>query len=272
MGIASGQASLLGLLPRSNAWSGIRSVCELGSQEPLRGELTALFAAFGKPPLEGDYGAADLYHHLGVSRYVSIDFNGEHGALPFDLNLDLRAAYGFDERFDLVTNFGTTEHCFNQYEVFRTIHRLCAVGGVMLHTVPTQGWGRHCFFRYDANFFEDLAAANGYELFHLEPFLRPGPHVRRDPSETIGQVRTLCGFVEERIALVRAGGTVRIDPPVGAAAAALDRVGKGDSLFNVTLGCGLRKRVDREFAVPIQGMYRGSEAASGGRQASTAAV
>jgi SAM-dependent methyltransferase len=262
MGIGSGQASLLQVLATGEGWKNVKSVCELGSQEPLANELTDLFAAFGTSALNGPYAAQDLYEHLGVERYVSIDFNGEHGALKFDLNRNIRSEHYFDEVFDLVTNFGTSEHCFNQYEVFRNIHQLCRRGGYMLHTVPTQGWGRHCFFRYDANFFEDLAAANGYHIMLLKPFMRLKPYLTKRKGDTLGPVFTLCSFVESEVDRVQgqvAGGSpwgLTSRPADRELTHALTRVGKEGALFNITLACIFRKDSAVEFAAPIQGMYR----------------
>ena len=260
MGIGTGQALLLRTLVEQGVWKDIQRVCDLGSQEPLAGELTGLFEAFGVLPLDGAYGADALYRHLGALHYRSIDFNGEHGALRFDLNKNLRAHYHYDEVFELVTNFGTTEHCFNQFEVFRNIHQLCATGGYMLHTVPTQGWGRHSLFRYDANFFEDLAAANDYQVVFLEPFLRLRPYLRLNKEDTIQHVRALCVFAESEFDKAASGtnankssggqqGKVNVQR-------ALACVGKESALFNVTLACVLKKNGADGFATPIQGMYR----------------
>jgi len=258
--IATGQARLLltladgGLLPKDFV------VCELGSQEPLPKKLATVMPAIGKSPLLGNFSASSLYKYFGAAKYVSVDFNGEHGALPFDLNENLRSKYDFSEKFDLVTNFGTTEHCFNQFEAFRNIHELCKSGGYMAHTLPTQGWGRHCFFRYDANLFEDLAAANGYEILVLEPFLP----LKRNNAEAIQQVLTLCRHVDPTRRRVRASQAGRkratlnedVEPTEAEIAAAIVNVGKRKALFNVTMACLLRKTTDANFVVPVQNVYK----------------
>lgn len=46
----------------------------------------------------------------------------------FDLNFDALAPKDVG-RFDLVLNFGTTEHVFNQYNAFKIIHDACRAGG-----------------------------------------------------------------------------------------------------------------------------------------------
>lgn len=95
--------------------------------------------------------------------YVALDiFEAEH-TIVFDLNCN---APGPDlaGRFDLVTNFGTTEHVFNQVESFRTIHDLLKPTGVAYHDLPFAGYLYHGLFRYDSLFFDALTAANKYTL------------------------------------------------------------------------------------------------------------
>lgn len=266
MAIASGQSLLLHRLAEIGAWRGIRTVCELGSQVPIRDELAEdLFASCDKPPLTGRYSARDFYEHLGAISYTNIDFNGLDGSLVFDLNRNLRAEYDYYETFDLVTNYGTSPGVFNQFEVFRNIHQLCETGGYMLHTLPTQGWGRQYFFRYDTNFVEDLAAANDYEVLFLESFLRLKPWLKNQPADSLGQIRTLCDFVESRIALAdpsQAGvQSVDLDAQrdlegLNDVQRALSGVGKGNALFNITLACLLRKTSGNDFATPILRLYQ----------------
>ena len=111
--------------------------------------------------------AARLYAEIGFTEYKCIDASGQHGALVFDLNNDLSTYYEFREHFDVVTNLGTAEHCFNQYCVFKNLHDLCKPGGVMVHALPVQGNVNHGFYNYHPRFFADLSVANGYEVINL---------------------------------------------------------------------------------------------------------
>lgn len=112
--------------------------------------------------------AWDVYRKLGIKTYKAIDSNGLDNALEFDLNEDIRETYGFNQQYDLVTNFGTSEHCFDQFSVFRNAHNLCKVGGMMIGIVPFQGYIDHGFNNYQPLFFHDLAAANDYDLIGLK--------------------------------------------------------------------------------------------------------
>lgn len=100
-------------------------------------------------------------------RSVSFDLNGQHGALPYDLRGPLPDR--FHGLFNLVTNFGTSEHVSkNQWQVFKTIHDLCEVGGVMLHQVPHIGLVRHGVWQYDVPWFILLHEACRYEVYLLK--------------------------------------------------------------------------------------------------------
>jgi len=106
--------------------------------------------------------------------HTSIDITGLDGSLPYDLNLP---TIPLTEKFDLVTNFGTTEHIEpNQYEPFLHIHNLCKEGGLMIHEVPVIGhWIGHCKFYYDEDFFKNLAFVNNYEILEMSRINYPGP-------------------------------------------------------------------------------------------------
>jgi hypothetical protein len=110
--------------------------------------------------------AAVLWKHLGLS-YASIDIDGSPGSIPLDLNHDdvpgeHRMAY------DVVTNFGTTEHVANQLNAFKIIHDLTQVGGVMIHNLPSQGYFNHGLVNYSPKFFWMLARSNDYEWLHFD--------------------------------------------------------------------------------------------------------
>lgn len=108
-----------------------------------------------------------LYASLGLKHYTSIDASGANGSLTFDLNRDLYQDYRYSETFDLVTNLGTSEHCFNQYAAFKNLHDLCRPGGLMIHALTAQGNVNHGFYNYHPRFVADLAAANQYEVVKL---------------------------------------------------------------------------------------------------------
>jgi hypothetical protein len=108
--------------------------------------------------------ARELYEELGCSRYVSLDGNGR-GTHTVDLNRKL-GEYNLGV-FDLVTDFGTGEHVFNQAQVWKSVHELTKRGGYIVWDRPVQGYTDHGFYNTHECLFRDLAAANGYEIVKL---------------------------------------------------------------------------------------------------------
>lgn len=125
------------------------SVCELGDQ----------WMSVGAQRL-----AAEWYRDLGCGRYVSIDGNGK-ATVTADLNAPFPSP---GEPFDLVTDFGTGEHIFDQAQVWRTMHALTKPGGYMVFDRPSQGYPGHCYYLTDPGLFRDIAQANGYVVLRLE--------------------------------------------------------------------------------------------------------
>lgn len=130
------------------------SVCELGDQ--------------GMCGVSKNEPARDWYLQHGASRYVSLDGNGR-GTFTLDLNLSLPDILRpLIESFDLVTDFGTGEHIFDQAQVWRTLHHLVKPGGYIAFDRPAQGYEKHCFYLTNETLFRDIAAANGYDLLWLD--------------------------------------------------------------------------------------------------------
>ena len=65
--------------------------------------------------------------------------------------------------YDLVLNFGTTEHIFNQENCFRVCHDLLKPGGHIFHSVPSI-FMDHGYYMYSPMLFSEMALANGYEV------------------------------------------------------------------------------------------------------------
>lgn len=106
--------------------------------------------------------AKDFYDALGIE-YWSMDASGLHQSIVMDLNLD-SVPDEHRHQFDLVTNFGTTEHALNQVNCFKIAHDLCKPGGLMIHDVPYGGsFPGLCMFSYNPQVFDTVARANGYD-------------------------------------------------------------------------------------------------------------
>ena len=108
-----------------------------------------------------------IYESFGCKEYQCIDADGRHNALVFDLNKDLQEFYHWNKVLALVTNNGTSEHCFNQLTCFKNIHDLCVSGGLMIHVLPVGGYENHGLYNYHPTFFYNLAAANHYKVLGI---------------------------------------------------------------------------------------------------------
>jgi hypothetical protein len=225
---------------------------------------------------------ATFFKALGFTSYDAIDVNSVYGSLVMDLNSDIKERYGFDRTFDLVTNNGTGEHIFNQYTVFRNMHQLTKVGGVLLFVLPFHNWLNHGFFNFNPILFGDLAAANGYRVLRLSIGLPQGAEtgVGRDgvPTDEISldwQPRTGRIGLEE----MQQRGSVK---PVSLRSSvqwlARKLTGRNpneqasrlpgfitnlaERSANVNVVAALQKTRDGVFAVPLQGMYAGANVES----------
>jgi len=127
--------------PPSFAWTGPRSDTNLLAGAPL---------------------ARAFWTWLGLN-YASIDIDGSPGSIALDLNYDEVPA-DIVGRYDIVTNFGTTEHVANQLQSFKIIHDLAAAGAIMLHVLPASGTPNHGLVSYNPKFFWMLGRSNGYKI------------------------------------------------------------------------------------------------------------
>lgn len=102
-----------------------------------------------------------------ILEHISIDWNGKNGSLPIDLCFSVPE--DLLDRFHVITDFGTIEHVDNQYQVFKNIHDMCSIEGVMIHVSPSLNyWKFHCRYLYSKEFFLKLAELCKYEILDLK--------------------------------------------------------------------------------------------------------
>jgi len=78
--------------------------------------------------------------------------------------------------FDVITNIGCLEHIEPvevQYEIWKNLHNMLKVGGVMIHIMPDDEecdkylrWLGHCHLYFQMAFYENLVDKLGYEIVH----------------------------------------------------------------------------------------------------------
>ncbi len=178
MGIGAPIVALFHQLAKDGELKSVKKIIELGSQDMTCAGYGALLnrtiaqlggSMLSQPEALANGGAArDFYEHAGW-QYQCIDTDGRHGALTIDLNFD-SVPPDHAGAYDLVTNFGTTEHLINQANAFRVIHDLAKPGGLIIHILPFLAV-EHGFFTYQPNFFYALAKANSYDTLGI--WLKP---------------------------------------------------------------------------------------------------
>lgn len=105
--------------------------------------------------------ARALYHAIfDPASYTAIDLDLGPRRHCFDLNNPVE----MHQRFDCVINNGTSEHVFDQANVFRIMHDHTRAGGVIINWTPCLGWINHGLYCVQPGFFFDLSRANGYEI------------------------------------------------------------------------------------------------------------
>lgn len=98
--------------------------------------------------------------------YTGFDIFPGHRVEIFDMNYQSLTPNHI-EAYDLIFNFGTTEHVFNQYNCFKVVHEAAKPGAYIFHQLPCTGWMDHGYWVYSPRLFMDLAEANDYEICEL---------------------------------------------------------------------------------------------------------
>ena len=104
------------------------------------------------------------YFDLLGAQHTSIDIHGNNSVLKLDFRQPIPEP--MIERYDLLTNFGFTEHVTDQYAAWKNINDLIKVGGKIICELPGQAKfpGHHEFPYYTMEFFQSLALKCGYEI------------------------------------------------------------------------------------------------------------
>jgi len=177
----------------------LTSVCDIGAtQLDLKGHaasMRAFLEAYGCQSLPADEdieqwsegGHAEKLWRACNLEYTAVDVSTEIETLNLDLNFDAVPPEHLG-RYQLVLNFGTTEHVCNQLHAMRVIHDLCAPGGLIYHVVPFSGYQNHGFFRYNAKFFWSLCRSNDYGYHDLYVDLADSPEpIHPDIATNMGR-------------------------------------------------------------------------------------
>ena len=105
-----------------------------------------------------------LCEHLKAAgfSYRSFDIVKAPDSSYLDLNRD-RVPARWRGKFDLVLNFGTTEHVLNQFNAMTVLHDLAKPGGLIYSLFIRGGHMEHGLLHYSDGFVDQLCRANRYE-------------------------------------------------------------------------------------------------------------
>jgi SAM-dependent methyltransferase len=142
LGQIVGEATIAGLAGRSDAESIWKQHGLAGVADPMYDTL-AVFDRMGV-----DAVVTDVARLRGMERIVDLNV-----PLPEDLR----------QRFDLVVDTGTCEHCFNVAQAFANACDALAAGGILVHAAPLTRIN-HGFWSFNPTIYPDFFEDNGFDL------------------------------------------------------------------------------------------------------------
>jgi len=114
-----------------------------------------------------------LFRMFGYGTVDTLDlFSDEHPTIIADLNVPLPAELW--NRYDLVFDSGTAEHCFNVREVLGNAVQALKVGGRVMHILPMSGFAGHGFYQFSPDLFAEFYGKNGFDEVVIKIELRIG--------------------------------------------------------------------------------------------------
>jgi len=120
---------------------------------------------FGKLNTGGNhfYWSKDFFTGIGYD-HTSIDLNELHYSIPKDLSAPIK----WKEQYDIVTDFGTSEHVTDLYNALKNAYNACKLDGIVIHENPKTGhWLNHGIHYFSQEFWQELSKLAGYEILEL---------------------------------------------------------------------------------------------------------
>lgn len=103
--------------------------------------------------------AEDFLYNLGATNIKSLDVsNFENAELIHNLNesIENSEVSKFKSSFDLVLDYGSSEHVFQAAQSICNSINLLKVGGFLNMVLPICGWLEHGFYQFSPNFFRAI--------------------------------------------------------------------------------------------------------------------
>ena len=109
---------------------------------------------------------------LGAKSIDILDISEDEGADHiFDFNRPI-SEFICKKKYNIILDFGTSEHIFNRNNVIENIFKLMDIDGIYIFHLPAGGQLDHGFITYSPSFMYDLCFANreAFSLLHLSLF------------------------------------------------------------------------------------------------------
>lgn len=111
----------------------------------------------------GDIDDVRFFQLLGFSLVQSLDKSDyENADIILDLNLPVSRE--FHEKFDVIFDGGTMEHCFNTPQLLQNLFSMLKIGGRVIHLSPTSNMVDHGFYMFSPTLFWDYYRGNNWEV------------------------------------------------------------------------------------------------------------
>jgi len=148
------------------------SIADLGCtqlRDAVPADVRRFLTHFGKTPTDEEVARLAAHNtfiteHMKAAgfSYRAFDVVVAPDCEWLDLNSD-EVPTRWRNHFDLVLNFGTTEHVINQFNAFRVLHDLTKPKGLIYSLFLRGGYMDHGLLHYSDRFIDLLCQANRYE-------------------------------------------------------------------------------------------------------------
>jgi hypothetical protein len=155
-------------IDRNNEQDLLRTFSRFPIRKPGGKEGEKMVLILGRPSMHGTrYGSPEaLFSAVGASSTDCLDISNFEGAnVVHDMNTPIPP--DLHERYCLVFDNGTMEHCFDVAQFMVNIHRLVAPEGLVIQSNPTNNYVNHGFYQFSPNFYLAFYLQNGYEILRI---------------------------------------------------------------------------------------------------------
>lgn len=109
--------------------------------------------------------AKQLFNLLGFNLEVVDIVKARGDEIIADLNEPVQP--DLHERYDMIVDTGTIEHCFNIAQAMKNLAQMTSKGGYIFQSNPLS-WFNHGFYNINPTFYYDFYQENGFDIIWFE--------------------------------------------------------------------------------------------------------